>query len=224
MGRKPGSKQLILEFFLNNLGKILESKDIQKASGGAVEWARRVRELRNEDGYQILSHKDRANLKPNQYLMETIERVPAFTRGISKETRAWVLERNGYTCQMCGVAASDPDPLGGNRTVRLTMGHIIDKSKGGDDSPQNLRAVCTNCNEGLQNTALPKPDRIHLLAQIRRAPIQDQDLNQISIIVQMRVNLAWLFAIDARWNDDFAVTLFQFDDERLGVITFVGIT
>ncbi len=175
MPRKPGSRQLILEFFLKNIGKVLESKDIQKASGGAVEWARRVRELRNEDGYQVLSHKDRANLKPNQYLMETIERVPAFARGISKETRAWVLERNGYTCQMCGVAAGDPDPLGGNRMVRLTMGHIIEKSKGGEDTPRNLRAVCTNCNEGLQNTAPPKPDRIHLLAQIRRATIQDQE-------------------------------------------------
>ena len=131
MPRKPGSKQLILDFILCNIGKVLESKDIQKASGGAVEWARRVRELRNQDGYQILSHRDRVNLKPNQYLMETIARLPAFTRDVSKETRAWVLERNGYTCQMCGVAAGDPDPLGGNRTVRLTMGHIIDKSKGG---------------------------------------------------------------------------------------------
>jgi hypothetical protein len=175
MARKAGSKQLILEFFLSNLGKVLESKDIQKASGGAVEWARRVRELRNEDGYQILSHRDRADLKPNQYLLETIERVPAFTREISKETRSLVLERNGYTCQMCGVAAGDPDPLGRNRTVRLTMGHIIDKSKGGDDSMQNLRAVCTNCNEGLQNRAMPKPDRIYLLAQIRKAPIHDQE-------------------------------------------------
>ena len=174
MARPPGSKQLILEFFLHNIGKVVTSKEIQAASGGAVEWARRVRELRNEDGYQILSHKDRASLKPNQYLMETIDRVVAFPRDVSKETRAWVLERNGYTCQMCGVASGDPDPLGGNRTVRLTMGHIIDKSKGGADSPDNLRAVCTNCNEGLQNTALPKPDRIHLLAQVRRATIQDQ--------------------------------------------------
>lgn len=176
MPRKPGSKQRILEFFLENIGKVLESKDIQQASGGAVEWARRVRELRNEDGYQILTHKDRAGLKPNQYLMETDKRVPAFARDISKETRAWVLERNGYTCQMCGVAAGDPDLFNPNRTVRLTMGHILDKSKGGDDSPNNLRAVCTNCNEGLQNTALPKPDRIHLLAQIRRATLNDQEV------------------------------------------------
>lgn len=174
MARVPGSKQLILEFFLANLGKVLESREIQAASGGAVEWARRVRELRNEDGYEILSHKDRSDLRPNQYLMTTISRSPTFKRNISKETRAWVLERNGYTCQMCGSAAGDPDPLGSNRTVRLTMGHIIDKSKGGDDSPQNLRAVCASCNEGLQNTSLPKPDRVHLLSQIRRATISDQ--------------------------------------------------
>ncbi|MCR4319656.1 MAG: HNH endonuclease [Candidatus Brocadiaceae bacterium] len=176
-----GSKELILNYFLTNIGKVLESKEIQTASGGAVEWARRVRELRNEEGYQILSNKDRANLKPGQYLLETTVRVPAFKRGISKETRAWVLERNGYTCQMCGVAAGDPDPLGGSRSVRLTMGHIKDKSKGGDDTPQNLRAICTNCNEGLQNTSVPKPDQIYLLSQARRATIDDQ-----------RVLLEWL--------------------------------
>jgi len=172
--KRSGSKELILNYFLSNIGKVLESKEIQLASGGAVEWARRVRELRNEEGYQILSHKDRADLKPGQYLLETDVRIPAFKREISKETRAQVLERNGYTCQMCGVAAGDPDPLGGSRTVRLTMGHIKDKSKGGDDTPQNLRAICTNCNEGLQNTALPKPDHIHLLSQTRRATIDDQ--------------------------------------------------
>ena len=172
--KTSGSKELILNYFLANVGKVLESREIQAASGGAVEWARRVRELRNEEGYQILSNKDRADLKPGQYLLETTVRVPHFKRGISKETRAWVLERNGYTCQMCGVAAGDPDPMGGPRPVRLTMGHIKDKSKGGDDSPQNLRAVCTNCNEGLQNTALPKPDRIYLLSQARRATIDDQ--------------------------------------------------
>lgn len=174
MSRRKGSKQLILEFFLANLGKVVESRDIQSASGGAVEWARRVRELRNEEGYQILSHKDRADLKPNQYLLETDKRLPAFKREISKETRAWILERNGYTCQMCGLAAGDIDPYFPNRTVRLTIGHILDKSKGGDDSPNNLRVVCSTCNEGLQNAGLPKPDRIHLLAQVRRASIDDQ--------------------------------------------------
>jgi hypothetical protein len=174
MSKQKGSKQLILEFLIANIGRVVESKELQEASGWAAEWGRRLRELRDEEGYQILSNKDRANLKPGQYLLETEKRKPAFHRGISKETRAYVLERNGYTCQMCGVAAGDRDPLNPSRTVRLTMGHIVDKSKGGEDEPRNLRAVCTNCNEGLQNAAPQKPDRIQLLAQIRRATIDDQ--------------------------------------------------
>jgi hypothetical protein len=54
------------------------------------------------------------------------------------------------------------------------MGHIKDKSKVGDDSASNLRAVCAACNEGLQNASLPKPDRVWLLSQVRRATLNDQ--------------------------------------------------
>lgn len=174
MAKEKGSKILILEFLLANIGRVIDKEELQQASGWKAEWARRVRELRDEEGYQILSHKDRADLKPGQYLIETQKRMPAFKRGISKETKAYVLERNGYTCQMCGLAAGDKDPFHSGRTVRLTMGHILDKSKGGKDEPSNLRAVCSNCNEGLQNAAPQKPDRIQLLSQIRRATIDDQ--------------------------------------------------
>lgn len=183
MPKKQGSKALILAFLLENIGKIVTSKQLQEASGGASEWARRLRELRDEQGYDILSHKDRADLKPGDYVLTTAKRRPAFKRDISKETRAIVLERNGYTCQMCGAAAGDPDPFNSNRTIRLTLGHIVDKSKGGEDTPSNLRAVCSNCNEGLQNAAPIKPNRIQLLAQIRRATIDDQ-----------KVVLEWLLA------------------------------
>ena len=91
--KKKGSKQKILDFFLKNIGKVLDSKEIQEASGWVAEWGRRVRELRDEQGYQILSHKDRADLKPGQYILISAKRKPAFARGISKETRAFVLER-----------------------------------------------------------------------------------------------------------------------------------
>ena len=172
--KKKGSKQLLLGFLLSHIGETVTSRQLQKASGWAAEWARRVRELRDEEGYQILSHKDRADLKPGQYILTTDKRQPAFARGISKETRAYVLNRNGFTCQSCGLAASDPDPFHPDRKIRLTLGHIIDKSKGGSDEPTNLKAICTNCNEGLQNTALPTPDRVHLLSLVRRGTIDDQ--------------------------------------------------
>lgn len=174
MDKKKGSKALILDYLLARKGRVISSKELQEASGGASEWGRRVRELRDEQGYDILSHKDRSDLKPGEYILASTKRRPAFKRGISKETRAIVLERNGYTCQMCGSAAGDPDQYNSNRTIRLTIGHIVDKSKGGEDIPSNLRAVCSNCNEGLQNAAPIKPDRLQLLAQIRRATLTDQ--------------------------------------------------
>jgi hypothetical protein len=172
-GEKSG-KQRILEYFLANLGRVIEGKEIQFVSGGASECKRRVRELRDEEGYEILSHKDRADLKPGQYLMETDKRRPVMPREISKETRAYVLDRNGYTCQSCGLAAGDPDPYASDRTVRLVMGHIVDKSKGGSDEPGNLRAICTNCNEGLQNAGITRPDLKQLLTQVRRGTVDDQ--------------------------------------------------
>ena len=95
--KRVGSKSLILQFFLSNIGVVLESREIQEASGGVVEWARRVRELRNEEVYQILSHKDRSDLRPGQYLLETDHRLPSFKRWVAKEERADVLELNGYT-------------------------------------------------------------------------------------------------------------------------------
>lgn len=171
---REGSKARILAFLLQNTGRVIDGDEIQRAAGFVSEWARRVRELRDEDGYDIQTHRDRRDLKPGQYFMVSGKRRPAFARNISKEVRARVLERNGYTCQMCGAAAGDPDPFRADRTVRLTMGHVIDKEKGGEDTESNLRAVCTNCNEGLQNAAMPKPDRVWLLSQIRRAPVDDQ--------------------------------------------------
>ncbi|TDU62578.1 hypothetical protein EI77_04621 [Prosthecobacter fusiformis] len=142
MEKKKGSKALILAFLLERVGAVVTSKQLQEASGGAAEWGRRVRELRDEEGYDILSHKDRAGLKPGEYILMSGKRRPAFKRGISKETRAIVLERNGYTCQMCGAAAGDADPFNPSRTIRLTLGHIMDKSKEG---ARILRPTCGLC-------------------------------------------------------------------------------
>src|SRR5580698_8715543 len=79
----------------------------------------------------IVTHNDRSELKPGEYVLVDLKPLPAFERGISKEVRAYVLDRNGFTCQMCGIAAGEPHPDDGGRKARLHIGHIIDKSMGG---------------------------------------------------------------------------------------------
>jgi hypothetical protein len=169
-----GSRSKLRTFLLANIGRILESRDLRQASGNASEWARRVRELRTEEGYQILTHNDRSDLRPGQYLLLDSKPVPAFARGISKETRAFVLDRNGFTCQMCGAVAGEPHPSDPSRKTRLHIGHIVDKSMGGSDEASNLKAICSVCNEGAKNLTLDRPSLQKLLIQVRRATGADQ--------------------------------------------------
>jgi hypothetical protein len=169
-----GARDLLRDYFLSNIGRVLDSAELRAASGGISEWARRVRELRNEEGFQILTHNDRSDLKPGQYLLLTAKPEPAFERGISKETRAIVLDRNGFTCQNCGVGAGEPHPFDPSRKTRLHIGHIIDKSMGGTDDLGNLRALCSVCNEGASNITPERPSLLKLKALIRKAKNEDQ--------------------------------------------------
>lgn len=172
--KKQGARALLRQHFLNNIGRVMDSEELRQVADNASEWARRVRELRTEEGYQILTHNDRSDLKPGRYLLLDDKPIPAFARDISKETRAFVLDRNGFTCQMCGAVAGEPHPYDPMRTTRLHIGHIIDKSQGGSDEPSNLRAICSICNEGASNLTLDRPTALKLLAQIRRAPGAEQ--------------------------------------------------
>lgn len=152
----------------------METDELRTVAGDISEWARRVRELRTEEGYQILTHNDRSDLKPGQYLLLDATPEPALERAISKETRAFVLDRDGFTCQMCGAVAGEPHPFDPTRKTRLHLGHVIDKSMGGTDGPSNLRAVCSVCNEGAANLTLDRPSVQKLLIQVRRATSADQ--------------------------------------------------
>ena len=169
-----GARDKLRSHFLANAGRIIGVEELRTVAGGITEWARRVRELRNEEGYQILTHNDRAGLKPGQYLLLDIKPLPAFARNISKEVRAQVLDRNGFTCQMCGAVAGEPHPYDQSRKTRLHIGHIVDKSVGGMDELFNLRAICSVCNEGAANITTDRPTALKLLAQIRRASSLEQ--------------------------------------------------
>lgn len=173
---KPSVKQRLREYFLAHKGEVVTSRQLMAVAAPSSEWARRVRELREDEGWPIATHNDRIDLKPGEYLLTgepPEEESGNRTRAISQKLRSEVLDRDGSTCQMCGLSPGDTDPQTG-RPVRLHMGHIIDKSLGGKDELNNLRTLCSTCNQGAKNITAEKPTWIWLVAQIRRASMADQ--------------------------------------------------
>ena len=137
-----------------------------------------------QEDWKILTHHDATYLKPGQYVLteEPPETAVKFGRTISAKLRAEVLDRNGFTCQMCGLTPGDIDSSTG-RKVRLHMGHIKDKSLGGKDELSNLRALCSTYNQGAKNITGEKPTAIWLLSQVRRAG-QDEQMSVLNWLLK----------------------------------------
>jgi hypothetical protein len=143
---------------MDNLGNVVSKEQIIKAlidNLGVADfenWHQRLSELRTDEGYTILSRRDRKTLRQGQYLMETAERRPIAARRVRPSAATWraVLARAGNQCEWneagmpCGLADGAIDPIGGG-TVRLTPDHVrphsIDPSSDPDDAEQ-WHALC----------------------------------------------------------------------------------
>jgi hypothetical protein len=79
-GAKTSGRDIVRRLFLDNLGKVVTKEQIiaaiTKGLGVAdyENWHQRLSELRTDEGYTILSGRDRRELKPGQYLMLTDKR------------------------------------------------------------------------------------------------------------------------------------------------------
>lgn len=62
---------------------------------------------------------------------------------MTKELRQQIINRDKYTCQLCGKYM--PDEVG------LHVDHIISISKGGKTVPSNLQVLCSKCNGSKSN-------------------------------------------------------------------------
>ena len=73
----------------------------------------------------------------------TMSRVAAYNQQAWKRVRLVVLERDGWQCQICGIALL----RSGRRPASACVDHIVPLSKGGDRFEEtNLRACCFACN------------------------------------------------------------------------------
>ena len=85
--------------------------------------------------------------------------VPRHTRSVSRKS---IMERDGFTCQYCRERLP---------AAKLTLDHVIPKSRGGRTSWENLVACCFACNNrkgnrtpseaGMELARMPLPFSIH---------------------------------------------------------------
>lgn len=161
-------------FLRANIGRVVSGEELRDASG-LLTYSRRIRELRAL-GWPIQSVNDNRSLAPDEYIL-TAEPPdtppPQFARGVPARLRSEVLSRNNSVCQICGAVAGDRDETG--RRVRLHVDHIEQQREGGPPTLDNLRTLCSRCNEGSRDVEPRVPPSLaRLKGQMRRAAEADQ--------------------------------------------------
>jgi 5-methylcytosine-specific restriction endonuclease McrA len=92
----------------------------------------------------------------NAFPWPTVIRLNDFIRVPYKKiilTRRNILKRDGHKCAYCGRG-----------DLPLTIDHVIPKSKGGDESWENLVAACLPCNNRKGDRI---PDEVDMQLRIR---------------------------------------------------------
>jgi hypothetical protein len=72
LGLPSGAKPRLLRYLRATQGKVVDKDELSGVSG-IHEWARRIRELRVEEGWPISSNENRPDLRPGQYVLEGLE-------------------------------------------------------------------------------------------------------------------------------------------------------
>jgi len=144
---KGGAKAHILAYLRENAGRPVSGDELRYVTGNKKEWARRVRELRTEEGWPISTYwNGRPELKSGLYLLEEDRQMPAHDRKISDDVRRQVLKRDNFTCQSsnCGWNRDGwvkEDPR------HLELHHIEHHARGGSNEKENLITLCNRCHD-----------------------------------------------------------------------------
>jgi len=135
----------ILKYFRKNVGKEITGEDLKYLAKDKSEWGRRVRELRTEYGWPIMTRNTgRPDLDVGVYLLEADRQSPEHDRKISDPVKCEVLKRDGRQCTKCRWNhkqwnRSDPR--------HLELHHIMPQAKGGKNTADNLITLCTVCHD-----------------------------------------------------------------------------
>ena len=144
--KKIAVKNKILEYLLTNVGKEVSGEELRYVAGDKSEWARRVRELRTEEGWRVTTKTTgRPTLPIGVYVLESKDQAPPQDRKIPDPVRYEVMQRDDYTCIDCKWdSRKDWSP---SAPRHLELHHKIPHVKGGKNTVENLVTLCNICHD-----------------------------------------------------------------------------
>ena len=138
-------REKILKFLKTNVGRGVTNEELRYVAGDKTEWARRVRELRTEFGWPIVTKTTGLqDLGVGVYVLQADRQSPEHDRSIPDDVRREVLRRDGYRCKACGWSHDEWNP---SDPRHLELHHIEHHVKGGENIEGNLKTLCTVCHD-----------------------------------------------------------------------------
>ena len=147
-GKKVSVTDKILEYLRRNVAKQVTGEELKYLAGDAKEWARRVRELRTEAGWPIVTRNSgREDLAVGVYLLEEDRQAEEHDRRIPDDVRVAVLKRDNFSCVRCGwnremLSPEDPRKF-------LELHHITHHKDRGANTVENLETLCNVDHDAL---------------------------------------------------------------------------
>lgn len=142
--QKISARDKILLFLRENVGVSVSGEEISYVAK-ITDWPRRVRELRTEYGWPVVTKQTRRpDLSVGVYLLEMDRQAPVHDRLIPDPVRVAVLRRDSYQCLQCSWHISEwnkADPR------ILELHHKKHHAKGGDNTEENLITLCNICHD-----------------------------------------------------------------------------
>lgn len=139
--KKVSVTDKIIEYFRRNVGEEITGEELKYLAKDKKEWARRVRELRTEQGWPIVTkNSGRADLTVGVYVLEEDRQAYEHDRAIPDTVRVAVLQRDGFKCVECGWNRSMPsrdDPR-----KMLELHHRQHHKDRGENTVDNLVTLC----------------------------------------------------------------------------------
>lgn len=130
----------ILEFLRSNVGSKVTGEELSYVSN-ISDWPRRMRELRTEEGWPIMTkNTGRPDLPVGYYVLSEDKQDSAHDRHIRTEDRIAALDRDGGQCVVCGWPTNKSE--GDNMRNSLELHHITHHVKGGSNLIDNLVTLC----------------------------------------------------------------------------------